>query len=197
LLFFEFSGPCVNAVQLHVYDAADLVRRSVDGTASDNRLRSLCTALVADRRSTGSRSNGNSASQEQGLASATHPGRASIPGPTGSSTRAGVCTWQPCAARAAAQRDATPSAAHREQTNVYFDIAGLSPRLIPAEVIGSCGGGCTSSACGAAPCRSSPPSAARPGSMASACPRLSSTTCCAATPSASSGSAGDTPAKPG
>src|SRR5262249_2986579 len=37
LLFFEFSGSCVNAVQLHVYDADVLVRRGVHGTASDNR----------------------------------------------------------------------------------------------------------------------------------------------------------------
>ena len=37
LLFFEFSGPCVNAPQLTVYDADVLVRRGVDGTASDNR----------------------------------------------------------------------------------------------------------------------------------------------------------------
>jgi hypothetical protein len=38
LLFFEFSDPCVNALQLHVYDADVLVSRGVDGTASDNRL---------------------------------------------------------------------------------------------------------------------------------------------------------------
>src|SRR5262249_6485477 len=31
LLFFEFSGSCVNAVQLHVYDADVLVRRGVHG----------------------------------------------------------------------------------------------------------------------------------------------------------------------
>jgi hypothetical protein len=37
LLFFEFNGFFVNAVQLHVYDADVLVRRGVQGTASDNR----------------------------------------------------------------------------------------------------------------------------------------------------------------
>jgi hypothetical protein len=87
--------------------------------------------------------------------------------------------------------------ARREQINVHFDIAGLSPRRIPAGVIGSCGGDCTSSACGAATSRSPPPSAAWPSSMASACPRLCSTTCCTATLSPSSGPASDTPAKPG
>src|SRR5262249_61633235 len=36
---FEFIGPCVNALQLHVYDADVLVRRDVHRTASDNRRR--------------------------------------------------------------------------------------------------------------------------------------------------------------
>src|SRR5215813_10708850 len=34
---FRICGSCVNAVQLHVYDADVLVRRGVHGTASDNR----------------------------------------------------------------------------------------------------------------------------------------------------------------
>jgi hypothetical protein len=37
LLFLELSGYCANAAQLHVNAADVLVRRGIDGTASDNR----------------------------------------------------------------------------------------------------------------------------------------------------------------
>src|SRR5215469_8834357 len=48
LLFFEFSGSCVNAVQLHVYDADVLVRRGVHRTASDNRRSARLSANQGD-----------------------------------------------------------------------------------------------------------------------------------------------------
>jgi hypothetical protein len=42
LLFLELNNYYVDTVKLHVYAAEVLVRRGVDGTASDNRL-DLCS----------------------------------------------------------------------------------------------------------------------------------------------------------